>query len=595
MRAAMVLAVLIGVTASGGAAQAAEVKPFGTIACVPQEGVRFCPGAIATRVKTFDGVPIDVNVTLPADRDRRLPLIVQLHGYGGSKSGLQSSREWALKGYAVLNYSARGFGDSCGSQASRTADPQGCEKGWVHLADSRFEVRDTQYLAGLLADQGIAHPRRIGVMGGSYGGGQSLQLATLRDRVRRLDGTYARWRSPAKKLPMRIAAAVPSIPWSDLAYSLVPNGGTLDYRVTGRTDNLSPIGVMKRSYVGILYAGGLLTGFYSAAGQDPSADLRSWFFITLAGEPYGDNAAAAVRELARNHSAYYLDMSTRPAPTLISNGFTDDLFPVDEALRWANKVQARHPRAKVSQFHYDWGHPRGQNKAADNERLSVRTHEWFDRYVKGERGSALNGVEVLTQTCPATAPSGGPFSAPTWDDLSRGEVRYRAGGARTVLSTSGSDAIGRAVDPFGGGACTAVPAADETGTASFRLPPASGSGYTLIGSPTVTSRIEVSGREPALVARLWDVAPGGATQTLVARAALRPDGDGRVVFQLHPNAWRFEPGHVPKLELAGRDAPYARPSNFAWSIRVSRLRLRLPVHERPDGDAVRRPKRPPRP
>ena len=111
----------------------AAVKPFGKLTCVPTEGVRFCEGSIANRVPTFDGVPIDANVTLPATRSRNLPLVIQLHGWAGSKSGLGSSKEWAEDGYAVLNYSARGFGDSCGSLASRTADPSACARGWVHL------------------------------------------------------------------------------------------------------------------------------------------------------------------------------------------------------------------------------------------------------------------------------------------------------------------------------------------------------------------------------------------------------------------------------------------------------------------------------
>ena len=116
------------------AAAAGAVKPFGKLACVPTEGVRFCEGSVATRVPTFDGVPLDVNVTLPAKRSKNLPLVIQLHGWAGSKSGIGSSKEWAEDGYAVLNYSARGFGQSCGSMASRAADPDGCARGWVHLA-----------------------------------------------------------------------------------------------------------------------------------------------------------------------------------------------------------------------------------------------------------------------------------------------------------------------------------------------------------------------------------------------------------------------------------------------------------------------------
>ena len=62
--------------------------------------------------------------------------------------------------------------------------------------DTRYEARDTQHLLGLLADQGIVKPSRIGVTGVSYGGGQSMELAFLRDRIRRRDGELTPWRSP---------------------------------------------------------------------------------------------------------------------------------------------------------------------------------------------------------------------------------------------------------------------------------------------------------------------------------------------------------------------------------------------------------------
>ncbi len=574
-------------------AGAQTLRPFDKLDCVPTQGVRFCEGSVATRVPTFDGVPLDVNVTLPATASKNLPLVVQLHGWAGSKSGLGSSKAWAEDGYAVLNYTARGFGNSCGSVASRTADPAGCARGWVHLGDSRYEAHDTQYLAGLLADQGIVAPRKIGVTGGSYGGGQSLTLATLRDRVRLRNGRYVPWRSPKGK-PMEIAAAVPVIPWSDLVHSLTPNGGTLDTQVTSPTDDLAPLGIMKLSYQNILYGSGLATGFYAPKGADPGADLTSWFEIESAGEPYDSNPAvrALSREIAHNHSAYYLKMSVRPAATLISNGFTDDLFPADEAVRYANKVLSKYPRAPISQFHFDFGHPRGQGKAADTARLDMRTHQWFDHYVKGKPVRVLRGVEALTQTCPSTAPSGGPYRAKTWDALSPGEVRYGSAGAHTVLSSSGNPVTSRAIDPITGqGACATTAAGDEAGAATYRLPAATGSGYTLLGSPAISARVKVSGRDPALAARLWDVAPGGATQTLVARALYRPRPGKHQVFQLHPNGWHFAAGHVAKLELVGKDAPYGRPSNFVWSIQVSDLKLRLPVHDRPGG-AVKQPKRP---
>ncbi|MGZ6644961.1 MAG: hypothetical protein ACXVFT_24415 [Solirubrobacteraceae bacterium] len=96
--------------------------------------------------------------------------------------------------------------------------------------------------------------------------------------------------------------------------------------------------------------------------------------------------------------------------------------------------------------------------------------------------------------------------------------------------------------------------------ASYRLPAATGDGYTLLGAPTAIADLELTGSFPALALRLLDVAPNG-TQTLVARGLYRPTADGRQVFQLHPGAWHFASGHVARLELLGRDAPYGRASN----------------------------------
>jgi hypothetical protein len=67
---------------------------------------------------------------------------------------------------------------------------------------------------------------------------------------------------------------------------------------------------------------------------------------------------------------------------------------------------------------------------------------------------------------------------------------------------------------------------------------------------------------------------------LVARGVYRLDPtrpDGLQAFQLHPGAWHFAAGHVPKLELLGQDAPYARASNGLFHIVVDDLQQRLPV------------------
>jgi hypothetical protein len=89
-----------------------------------------------------------------------------------------------------------------------------------------------------------------------------------------------------------------------------------------------------------------------------------------------------------------------------------------------------------------------------------------------------------------------------------------------------------------------------------------------------------------LAARLEDVNPSTGDETLVARGLYRPEVNSgvnptRQVFQLHPNGWKFEQGHVAKLELLPADQPYGRNSNGQGLLIVSNLELRLPVLEEP--------------
>ena len=425
------------------------------------------------------GPPLEVYVILPpapsSGTDGSYPLIVQSHGWGNSAGGPGNTEffgptadAWALSGYAVVQLTARGFGDSCGSSASRVADPTGCASGYIRLDDERYEVRDVQNAIGLLVDEGVVDPARIGVTGESYGGGVSLELATLKDRMMNADGSLIPWKSPAGT-PLSIAAAAPVIPWSDLVYSLVPNGRTLDYQVADPTTDLSPAGVEKQSFVSGLFATGARSGFYAPPGVDPQADLTSWYAAINAGEPHRRNPeiSTLIQQIAQFHSSYLLDGAYRtaqeaPAPLLIANGFTDDLFPVDEALRYYNLEHSLHPSDPISLFDGDFGHMRAQNKAGDEALLSSEIQAFFDHYLKGAGAQPQPSATATIETCPSTAPSGGPFTAATWAALHPGEVDYSSSPSQTISSGAGDPTIARAIDPIAGdGACASVSGTDQ--------------------------------------------------------------------------------------------------------------------------------------
>jgi len=574
---------------------AAQAEPAaalydGDLTCAAQAGngdVRLCGG----ETTTWDGkTQIDVNVVLPPEPssgdDGPYPLIGVFHGWGGSKIGLADARlqDWAERGYAVFSMSDRGWGESCGGMdPDRLLEPEACAAGYNHLMDSRYEVRDAQYLISVLADEGVAVPDRIGATGVSYGGGMSMALAALRNRTMLPDGSLVPWKSPAGT-PMELAAAVPQWPWSDLAYSLMPNGSTLDYLADSPyrgADGTAPIGVEKASYVTGLYGLGLASSNYAPLGTDPGADLTGWYTLINAGEPYDSNplANSIVAEITAHHSSYYIDHSRPPAPLLIQSGWNDDLFPVDEGVRFYNRTRAQYPGDPISLFAMDDGHARSQNKPADEGLFLQRLNAWFDHYLKDEGAAPTSRAEALTTVC--GGPSEGPFEAVDWQSLSPGEVRFGGLAAQTVLPAAGDPGIGAAFDPIGGsGACATAAGADQAGSANYRLA-VPDPGLTLLGSPTVIADLATTGTDSALAARLLDVLPDGK-ERLVARGLLRPGSGGDdVVFQLHPQGYRFAGGDTVKLELLPADAPYSRPSNTQAPITVSDLELRLPVREQP--------------
>jgi hypothetical protein len=354
---------------------------------------------------------------------------------------------------------------------------------------------------------------------------------------------------------------------------------------------------MKQSFVSGLYATGQATSNYAPPGTDPDADLTTWFSSINAGEPYDQNPLSQdiVDEITTHHSSYYIDDSTSPAPMLISNGWTDDLFPADEAIRFYNRTRARHD-SPISLMFTDHGHQRGQNKVPDTTFRNRQLHDWFDHYVKGQGPVPFQGVQTLTQTC--GSPSGGatgafddpntdlPFQSPTWAQLAPGEIQFTAAAAKTITPEV-SDQAGTAFDPIGGGgACATASGADQAGTASYRLDPAPAGGFTLMGSPTIVADLNSPSATSQLAARLLDVDPGTGNERLVARGLYRPEINSgtdstRQVFQLHPNGWKFDTGHIAKLELLPADQPYGRDSNGQGPVTVSNLELRLPVLDPP--------------
>jgi cephalosporin-C deacetylase-like acetyl esterase len=569
--------------AGAGVAQAAPA-PFGH-ACKAQNEVRFCPAeTLAQRVHSFDGVPLDVDVTLPKTGEGPFPTIVMLHGWGGNKTAFESSSPngdgnntfnynntyYAQHGYAVVNYSARGWGNSCGAASSRE-DP-GCKEGWIRLADQRYEARDTQYLLGLLVDGGIAKRGALASTGISYGGGQSIELAYLKNQIRLPKGEFAPWTSPKGKA-LSITATYPRWPWSDLVDALTPNGRFMDSEIAPFAQSYTPFGVEIQSYVSGLFALGNASGYIAPTGADPEADLTKWFAATNAGEPASPEDEAIAKQIYTYHQGYGLPGT--PAPMLLESGWTDDLFPPSQSLRVYNA--SRSLKGYAALMVGDLGHSRGSNKVNTNHAFNEEAAGFLESKLQHSGSAPANGsVTAYTQTCPQAAAGGGPFTAKRWSKLAPHAVHLGSATAQTFTSAGGNAGIAAEYDPIGTtNACKAVKAETEPNTANYTMV---SSGFTLLGLPTVTAGIKTTGPFGELVARLWDVLPSGE-QRLISRGVYRlgENQSGTITFQLHGNGYEFAPGDTVKLQLLGRDAPYYRASNGAFSIEASNVTVSLPT------------------
>jgi pimeloyl-ACP methyl ester carboxylesterase len=564
------------------AAASADPVPFGH-ACTPQNDVRFCPTTdLATRPHSFDGTPIDVDVTLPATGNGPFPTILLLHGLGGTKTSFEGENSaendytnWAFakRGYAVIAPTARGFGGSCGNSSKDTPD---CGQGWTRLGDMRYEVRDVQTLVGQLVDQGIVKPDAIGATGISYGGGFSTMLAFLKNRVRLPNGDYAPWTSPSGT-PISLAAAWPRWMWSNGEGIFVRNGRAPWSR--------TPTGVTAASYAGVIFAVAIGGGNVAPTGGDLSTDISLWKRQLDAGV-FDASTRATLDNAFNYHGVSGLTPAAGgPSPLLMQSGWTDALFPVGQALGAYDAVRKANPAAPVALQIADSGHGPGVNHPTDVAAFDAQGLAFFDAWLKGGgAGSkpAPGSVTAYTMVCPASLPAGGgPFKASSFGALERGSLRLSAGSRKLrITSKGGSATLATAVTGAAlPGALCKLQKPDPKSKALIVAKVSRGA--TLLGRPVITGRAAVSGRYGQIDARVWDLF--GGKQRLITRGVyrLKDNEKGPFTFTLDGNGWRFAPGHRVVVELLGRDSPTYGASITPWTATLTGVRVKLPVREKP--------------
>jgi len=608
---------------AGSAAEAATTCPLSLAAGATQNPAGGHPFVICSgRVRSFDGTPIDVDVSLPTvkysdgDSDDSLgrPLIAFMNGWGGGKGDWESTtlignnadqyhwnNAWfASQGFVVLNYTVRGFHRSCGKDSASNylysndptcSDTTG-EKSWTHLADRRWETHDFQYLAGLLVDSKLGiNPRQVVATGGSYGGGQSWDLALSQDQVVASTSTdpahpsLTPWTSP-KGVHLHVAAALPMYPWTDLEDALVSNGRASDGFHGAPKDGThgAPYGVEKQSYTAGLYGDGQASAQYASPGTDPSADLSNWFAGISAGEPYSANptavtAAQQVGGAFRSPFAMPVPAKAHQVPVFVVQGFTDPLFNGLQALDMINHLNAVQPNYPVWAFLGDVGHSYADNPASVWQKAHNASNAWLSAVLDSRTPSAPRFTAV-SAAC-VSGQSSHVFTGSSFGQLATSTSTFTKAASQSTTSSNSATVEGAKTDPIANSGCRTMAASQsDTNEASYAFPVTSPE--VLIGGAVVKVTAAITGSSGEIAARLWDVDSSG-NQTLVARTVYRleegtsPVTTATLLFELWPNAWQFQSGHQVKLELTQDDSPVWRPDNESSSITFSNLTLSLPV------------------
>ncbi len=643
---APLLATLLAVAASAAAAAdcAPGPAPYANVAgavLVPEMQTSKDPEPVQYvrwrgTVPTFDGMPLSVDVTVPCGEPAPRPAVVMLHGFTDDKTVWEetgksdtvhsldrpgSNELWnniwfASRGYVVLNYTARGWRDSCGPSTpghSVAAPAPQCAPYafWIHLDDKRWEVRDAQWLAGGLVQSGLADATRLAITGGSYGGAPTAAAALLAGRTMcggaavpaalgpdpcagRPNGALVPWRTPDGRRPLAWAAAVPMYTFSDLLQVLAPNGRSSDgWRLAPRDrSHTKPFGVPLQSTVSGLLLAAQFTSSVAAPGTDPDADITTATRRLLAGNPFPPRDPQIASDIDV-YERFKSPITTRPqgrVPIFWVGGLTDALFPAFEPLTLRQRLERSYP---FKLFLGDLGHDYAADRTDEWALVKPQMNAFLDHYLRPDRTPAapqFDAGATFTRCLDHDAPPRAVHAA-RWQELHRAHVTF-VSTARGETSTGQQGPAGVATDPISTatlpgpqsykGCRIMRPSQPDPTVATYEFPIQRT--LDVIGGPVVAVTFTATGADVPLSVRLWDVAGDRSVQGLVTRATYRVRGAARrpetVRFQLAPQGYTFPAGHIVKAEVTANDTPYMQKSNVPAEVSVHRLALTLPLYRK---------------
>ncbi|MFI1695329.1 CocE/NonD family hydrolase [Streptomyces bobili] len=468
----------------------------------------------ADQVMAVNGVRLDTSYFTSGDSGRR-PAVLLGHGFGGTKDDVREQAEdLAADGYAVLTWSARGFGRSTGK---------------IGLNDPKGEVADVSRLIDWLAKQpqvqlDKASDPRVGLAGASYGGAISL-LAAGHDT--------------------RVDAIAPAITYWNLADALFPDG------------------VFKKLWTGVFFNTG------GGCARFEPALCAMYERVAESGTP--DAAARALLE-ERSPSAVGDRIKV---PTLLLQGQTDSLFTLAQSDAAEQAIRAN--GAPVDVDWIAGGHDGGDLEASRVQARVTSWFDRYLKNDKGaDTGPAFRITRTggVDSTDGAALLRGA--SDDTYPGLTAGDRSIALTGREQSFANppGASPPAVSALPGLGGGGLSQLSSLgvgvslDFPGQfAAFTSAPLT-TDLRVTGSPTATLHVKSTSEDAVLFGKVYDVGPDGRQQVLPAQlvAPVRVEGAkaGKdVTLTLPAIDHEVDKGHRLRLVLASTDLGYASPAAAA--------------------------------
>jgi ABC-2 type transport system ATP-binding protein len=413
-------------------------------------------------------------------------------------------------GYNVLTWDPRGFGKSGGR---------------AEVDSSLYEALDVSMLISWVARQpgvqldAVGDPR-MGMVGGSYGGG--IQLVTA-------------------ATDCRVDAIVPTIAWHSLTTSL-NKAGTIKTGWAGILTNLT----------GSEHVDPVVTASYASGRADGviTPSQAAWF-------------------AARGPDRFVHRIM---APTLIIQGTVDTLFTLQEGVD--NYAVLHASRTPTSMQWFCGGHGVCLTDPGDTNAPEMATLAWLRRYVKQETSVDTGpGFTFVDQ-------NGKSYSAPSYPPTPDLPVTAAGAGTLPLVSTGGSGPITRMpTDQIVGS--LAAPITPAPAINAVDVPVTFTRTAVVVGAPrlvmTYRGTVPVAGRPTRVFAQLVDTSTGLVLGNQVTPIAVVLDGRTHSVsVPLEMVAYTATPASHLELQLVATTVAYAAPQ-LGGSVSIASIHLALPV------------------